>query len=459
MRYSREQKATVFVVITTAFMTTFTASALNLSIPAMGREFQVSASLIGWLVTAYMLAVAALSVPFGRIADLTCRKTIFVPGILLFSLSAAAAALGSSMWMILGLRVIQGIGGAMVFSTNTAMLISAFPVESRGKVLGYSVAATYAGLSAGPVVGGVLNHYLGWRSIFVLTAVMGLIALVIAWSKLPKKVYEGEKAGYDVPGSALYIGMIVLILYSLPEMSLHALPIGLLACGLALGVFFVLHELKTNNPIIQVRVFKRNIAYTFSNLAALLNYGATFAIGYLLSIYLQVVMGYTSQVAGLILIAQPVLMAVLSPYAGRLSDRISPFKLASFGMGLCAAGVLIFAFVTTATPLWAIIGGLVVTGLGFAFFSSPNTNAIMACLEKKDYGVTTSILTTMRSVGQTTSMVIVTLIVSNYMGTMALSSAQPGLLIKTMHTAFLIFSVICAVGIFFSLKRGGLKEK
>ena len=170
-------------------------------------------------------------------------------------------------------------------------------------------------------------------------------------------------------------------------------------------------------------------------------------------------MGYSSQAAGFILIAQPALMAILSPYTGRLSDRISPFKLASFGMGLCAAGVLIFAFVGMNTPLWVIIGALVITGIGFAFFSSPNTNAVMACVEAKDYGVASSILATMRSIGHTSSMVIVTVIVSRYMGSQALSDAQPELLIRTMHTAFLIFAGICAAGVFISLKRkSGKKE-
>lgn len=452
-KYDKQQKTTIFVVITTAFLTTFTGSALNLSVPDMGEQFGVSASFVGWLVTAYMLAVAALSVPFGRIADLTCRKRILVIGIFLFSLSSAAAAFGWSMWILIGLRVLQGIGGAMIFSTNTAVLISMFPGKERGKVLGYSIASTYVGLSAGPVAGGVLNHYLGWRSIFLLTAVIGFLVLVIAWTKLPKDSSETEGNNYDVPGNILYVGMIVLTMLGLSDFSLQLIPMALLLCGIVLGILFVRRELKMEDPVIQVRIFKRNIAYSFSNLAALLNYGATFAIGYLLSIYLQVVMGYSSQTAGLILIAQPVIMAVLSPYAGRLSDRISPFKLASFGMGLCAAGVLIFSFVKTSTPLWLIIGALVITGFGFAFFSSPNTNAVMACVEQKDYGVASSVLATMRSIGHTSSMVIVTLIVSRYMGTTALSDAQPDELIHVMRTAFLIFTGICAVGVLISLKR------
>ncbi|MDE8731932.1 MFS transporter [Eubacteriales bacterium DFI.9.88] len=459
MKYEKEQRTTIFVVITTAFITTFTGSALNLSIPDMGHHFNVSASFVGWLVTAYMLTVAALSVPFGRIADLTCRKRILVIGILIFSLSSTASVFGISMWMLIGLRILQGLGGAMIFSTNTAVLISAFPGKDRGKVLGYSIASTYVGLSAGPVIGGFLNHNFGWRSIFALTAVIGFVVLIIAWSKLPKDSCESKGADYDILGNLLYIGMIVLTMYGLSDFKMELLPIALVACGLLLGVFFVRHELKIKNPVVQVRIFKSNLAYSFSNLAALLNYGATFAIGYLMSIYLQVVMGYSSQAAGFILIAQPALMAILSPYTGRLSDRISPFKLASFGMGLCAAGVLIFAFVGMNTPLWVIIGALVITGIGFAFFSSPNTNAVMACVEAKDYGVASSILATMRSIGHTSSMVIVTVIVSRYMGSQALSDAQPELLIRTMHTAFLIFAGICATGVFISLKRkSGKKE-
>ncbi len=453
MKYEKEQKTTIFVVITTAFITTFTGSALNLSIPDMGHYFHVSASFVGWLVTAYMLAVAALSVPFGRIADLTCRKRILVIGILVFGVSSGAAVFGFSMWMLILLRITQGIGGAMIFSTNTAVLISAFPGKERGKVLGYSIASTYVGLSAGPVAGGFLNYHLGWRSIFAVTAAVSLVVLVIAWSKLPKDKPEQKEMNYDAPGQMLYVGMIVLTMYGLSEWGKGALPYGLAAAGLLLGVIFTRRELKVESPVVQVRMFKSNLAYSFSNVAALLNYGATFAIGYLMSIYLQVVMGYSSQASGLILIVQPALMALLSPYAGRLSDRVSPFKLASFGMALCAAGVLIFAFVGLNTPLWVILAALVVTGIGFAFFSSPNTNAIMACVEQKDYGVASSILATMRSIGHTTSMVIVTLIVSRYMGATALADAEPELLIKTMHTAFLIFTVICAAGVFISLKR------
>ncbi|MDD4681272.1 MAG: MFS transporter, partial [Clostridia bacterium] len=410
------QLPTILVVVITSFITTFTGSALNLSIPAIGSEFQASAAMVGWIVTGYILAAAVLAVPFGRLADLTGRKRILTTGILIFALCSGGAVFAQSMGMLLFFRVVQGIGAAMIFSTNMAVLISAFLPEMRGKVLGYSVASTYIGLSAGPVVGGLLNHYLGWRSIFIVTFSVSILVFFIALKKLPKSDVQKDGQGIDILGNILYILMITLVMFGLSSFSTFAYSKLLIILGVTLFVIFIIHELKTAHPIIEVRLFAHNIGYSFSNLAALMNYGATFALGYLLSIYLQIVVGLDSQMAGMILISQPLVMAILSPYAGRLSDRVSPFKLASFGMGLCALGLFSFIFISENYPIPLIIVNLAVVGVGFAFFSSPNTNAVMACVDKKDYGGASSILATMRSIGHSTSMAIVTVIISWQMG-------------------------------------------
>jgi len=447
------QLPTILVVVITAFITTFTGSALNLSIPSMGSEFHASASSVGWIVTGYILAAAVLSVPFGRLADLTGRKKILVIGIFIFSLCSGGSVFAHSMLMLLFFRITQGIGAAMIFSTNMAVLISAFTPEKRGKVLGYSIASTYIGLSAGPVVGGFLNHYLGWRSIFIVTFTVSIIAFFIAAKKLPAKKAESNRENMDILGNILYILMLTLIMFGLSSISTFTYSKYLILLGIILFVLFVRHELKVEYPIIKVRLFAHNISYSFSNLAALMNYGATFALGYLLSIYLQVVVGFSSQISGLILISQPLMMAILSPYAGRLSDRISPFKLASFGMGLCALGLFPFIFISEDFPFPFIIASLIVVGVGFAFFSSPNTNAVMACVNKADYGVASSILATMRSIGHSMSMAIVTFIVAMVMGNTTLTDAEPELLVQTMHIAFIIFTCVCAVGVFISLQR------
>lgn len=455
---NKDQKAALTVAMVTAFITTFSGSALNLSIPTIGEEFHSSAALLGWIITSYMLTSSVLSVPFGRLADIKGRIIILKIGIAIFTISSLLSAFSWGMPIILALRAMQGVGGAMIFGTNNAILISSFPPEKKGKVLGFSIAATYIGLTAGPVAGGMLTHYLGWRSIFIFTFIIGLIIFIIAFRKLPKKEDDLLSASMDYLGNFLYISMIALIMYGLSSISDTSYAKFLIILGVLLGIIFVRHELKTKDPIIEIKLFTGNIGYSLSNLAALMNYGATFALGYLLSLYLQIVLGYSPQTAGLILISQPLLMAILSPYAGRLSDKVSPFKLASAGMAISALGLLVFVFVNENTSLWLIIPTLMFIGIGFAFFSSPNTNAVMSCVEKKDYGVASSILATMRSIGHTMSMVIVTLIVSMQAGSKALSETSPSQLISIMKISFIVFTIICAIGVFISLKRGTKKR-
>ena len=453
------RRAVITVVVITAFITTFTGSALNLSIPDIGSQFGASAGRMGWLVSGYTLSVAAFSVPFGRLADITSRRNVLIAGIALFVACCIAALLSGSMAMLLISRVMQGVGAAMIFSTNTAVLISAFPGEQRGRALGYSLASTYVGLSAGPVIGGALNHNFGWRSIFVFIGILGVVALAAALMKLPaEKRTEPYAPGsgrrsFDAAGNVIYMISIFLLMYGLSEAGNGAVYIAVAAAGAAVGIIFVSHEMKSADPVVDIRLFRENKGYAFSNLSAMLNYGATFAISYLISIYLQVVMGYSSQTAGLIMIFQPLIMALLSPVAGRLSDRFSPFRMSSLGMALCAAGTFMFIFTGLQTHLVFIIAALVVTGLGFAMFSSPNTNAVMSCVEKEDYGVASSILATMRSIGHTFSMVIVTITVTVLASDMALADVPADVLIKVIRVSFIVFTAICIAGVFISLKR------
>lgn len=451
---NNNKNVTLTVVVLTAFMTTFSGSALNLSIPSIDSEFQAGAVAIGWVINAYILAGAALSVPFGRIADMTGRERILKAGLLTFSVSSGLICMVNSIGLLLFMRVIQGIGGAMIFATNQAVLISSCPPERRGKVLGYLIGSTYIGLTTGPVFGGFINHLFGWRSIMLLAFALGIITFLLAHKALPGGAgarVPGE--GMDYLGMVLYVLSIVGMMYGLSAFSTTAYAIYLIPAALVILIIFVWHELRVSSPVIQVRLFRKNITYLLSNLAALLNYGATFAVGYLMSIYLQIVRGFDSYAAGLVMISQPLIMALLSPYAGRLSDRISPYKLASFGMGLCALGLFGFIFISEDQSLILIVANLVVMGLGFAFFSSPNTNAIMACVEARDYGVASSILATMRQLGQSSNMAVVMFIAALYLGNTPLKNAEADIMIQIMRISFTLFTCLCIIGIFISLKR------
>ena len=455
------QKATIFVSVLTSYITTFTSSALNLSVPDIGTQFHISAALTGWIVTGYILSSSAFSVPFGRLADLAGRKRILIGGIGIFALSSFACCFAGSFGVLLALRILQGLGAAMIFSTNIAMLVGAFPPERQGGVLGLSTASTYIGLSSGPVIGGILNHQAGWHSVFLATALLSGVVFFAAVKLLPeekKQEREIKPQDRDVKGNCLYVLTLGLLLYGFSSVSQGIHGWICAGAGLALLWAFIRHEQQAPSPVVQVRFFRENPAYFLSNLAALLNYAATFAIGYVLSVYLQVAQDFDSQTAGLILICQPAVMAVLSPYAGRLSDRVSPFLLASIGMGLSAAGLLWFSFLEVETPLWFVIAGLLIVGTGFGFFSSPNTNAIMSCVSREDSGVASSLLATMRTVGQTSSMALVTLVSSLCLGRHTFETASAGEMALMAHDTFLVCAIICGAGILVSAGRRGKKE-
>lgn len=450
------EKTTLYTVMTTSFMTTFMGSSINLALPTMGHEFGSNAILTSWAITAYLLASAIFLLPLGRLADIHGRRRMYLLGTILYTIFTLVTTLASSMEMVIGVRLLQGLSSAMIFSTGMAILTSVYPPQKRGRALGYSVAVTYLGLSVGPVLGGMMNHYLGWRSIFYLTTFLGLFAIagINFWLRSEWAEARGEK--FDTSGSLLYIAGLLAFLYGLSSIADFTWSRYLVLLGLVLLLLFISLELRSDYPILQVRLFKHNMAFIFSNLAAMINYSATFAVTFLLSVYLQVVRGYDSQAAGLILLAQPLIMAVLSPLAGSLSDRLEPRLVASLGMGCSALSLFFFIFISATTaPVW-LVANLLLAGLGFALFASPNNNAIMGSVPMRLYGIASSTLGTMRLIGQAISMSIVTLLIALFVGRVPLTEANPDTFLACMRVSFIVFTILCVLGVLASLKRGRL---
>ncbi len=459
MNQELTRKKYALIIITMAsFLTPFMGSAVNLAIPSIGNQFNSSALLLSWVVSSYLLATAAFLLPLGRVADIFGRKKIFILGISIFTLTSILCGLARSIETLIIFRVLQGIGGAMHFSTATAILTSVFPPQDRGKVLGINVAAVYTGLSLGPVLGGAMNQYLGWQSIFYFSALAGAIIVPLTVLKLKGEWTGAKGERFDLTGAFYYTAGLVAFMYGFSSIATVMTAKFFLVLGIVLLALFIRHEIKVKQPLLDLKLFSRNVTFAFSNLAALINYSATFAVGFLLSLYLQVVMGYNSQTAGLILLSQPVMMAVLSPFAGILSDRVEPRVVASWGMGMTTLGLAVFAFLSSSTPLWFIVANLVLLGMGFALFSSPNTNAIMSSVDKRFYGVASSSMGTMRLIGQAISMAMATLIINFYVGNAQLSSANTHLLVASVKTSFVIFAVTCLFGIFASLARGNINK-
>jgi EmrB/QacA subfamily drug resistance transporter len=419
-------------------------SATNVALPAIGREFSMDAVLLSWVATAYLLAAAVFLVPFGRYADIHGRKRIFVLGAAVFTVASLMAGLAVSAPMLLVARVLQGLGSAMIFGTGVAILTSVFPPSERGRVLGITVAAVYVGLSLGPFIGGFLTQNLGWRSVFFAVVPVGLAAIVFIQWKLKGEWAEAKGEPFDLAGSILYALSLMALMYGF----------SLLALGLA---GFAVLEIRLRYPVLNVQLFAHNRTFAFSNLAALINYSATSAVTFLLSLYLQYIQALSPQQAGLVLVAQPIVMAAFSPVAGRLSDRIEPRVVASLGMALTAIGLFRLVFLSPTTSLWAIVACLVLLGFGFALFSSPNMNAIMGSVERQFYGVASGTLGTMRLVGQTLSMGIATLLFALYIGRVEITPNYYALFLVSIKTAFAVFAALCTVGIFASLARGKLR--
>lgn len=461
MRISQftENHVVLAVVMAVSFLTAFMGSAVNLAIPAIGAFFNSNAFSTSWVVTAFLLASTALLLPMGRLGDIAGKRKVFIVGICAFAVSTLCVGLAWSLTSLIVFRICQGVAGSMIFSTGIAIVSLAFLPTERGQAMGMTVAAVYSGLSVGPVLGGFLNHAWGWRSIFFFTAVVSAVAAVLAIRFLQRQNEEVTPAAFDFVGSLYYVVAITAILFGFSSAAASTWAwVALLGGSLLLAVFFR-YEAKQVQPILNVTLFRHNVAFVFSNIAAMINYSATFGVGFLLSLYLQVIAGLNSQAAGLILLAQPLVMAVGSPFAGRLSDRMEARTVASVGMAFCAVGLFGFIFLTMATPIWLIIVNLMVIGLGFALFASPNNNAIMGAVEKKDYGVAASILSTMRMIGQSTSMAAVTLLLSIYTGNSVVGSQYQERVLASIHTAFLVFAIVCVLGIFASLARGGSKAQ
>lgn len=449
------ERSALIVATLTSFIGPFMISSVNVALPAIQADLKMDAVELSWIATAYLLAVAVGLVPAGKIADIHGRKKVFTAGLGIYTLGSGAAAFVHSVALLLAARALQGIGAAMFVTTGMAILTSIFPPQKRGRVIGIYVAAVYVGLSVGPFVGGLLTQHFGWRSIFLIMLPLGLFSFALTVFSLRGEWLGEPGQKLDIPGCLLYAFAILALVYGATRLP-AAIGIILLISGVLLFFFFVRHQLSARFPVFDMRLFAGNKVFAFSSLAALLNYSATFAVTFLVSLYLQYIKGLPSQAAGTVLMAQPMMMALLSPIAGRLSDRIEPRLLATSGMFITVIGVLLFATLTPKTGLPAIVANLILLGGGFALFSSPNMSAIMGAVEKRHYGLASGAVATMRLLGQMFSMALATVVLALIVGRQAIAPENYPLFLRSIHTIFSISAAFCLAGVYFSWFRGSL---
>ncbi len=447
-------KTAILLIATIAsFLSPFMAISINIALPTISSELAVNAILLSWISTAYLLTSAMLAVPFGRIADIYGMKKIFTYGIIILTVASFLAAISPSVEFLIITRAVQGIGSAMIFVTGLAMVTSVFPPKERGKAIGINITALYIGFVMSPVLGGFLTEYLGWRSIFYLVVPLGLLVIALVFWKMKGKEWaecRGEKLDYW--GSLLYIIMLALTLIGFSTIT-STLGMLMVILGIIGFISFVIWELRVEQPVLDMKLFFKNRMFAFSNLAALISYMSIFSVVFLLSLYLQFIKGFDPKVVGLILVVQTVFMVIMSPIAGRLSDKIEPRKLATLGMAIITIGLLIFALITAETSLYVIILGLAILGTGIGLFSAPNTNAIMGSVERKYFGVASATVSTMRLIGQTLGMGMILVIFAVYIGAVQFNPQNYPELLASIQVAFLISVILSIIAIFASLAR------
>jgi EmrB/QacA subfamily drug resistance transporter len=392
-------------------------------------------------------------IPIGRLADIYGRKRAFLLGVIVWGFSSLLCGLApSEMWLI-AFRALQGVGHALTAATSMAIVTSVYPPEKRGRAIGFTAASVYAGLTIGPTLGGIMTQQIGWRSIFFLNVVLTIVIVPLIITKIRAEWAEARGHSLDIVGSLFFGLTLVTVVYGLSIMP-AALGIYLIIVGAVSLILFVVWSNRAADPVLDLNLFRHNIVFAMSNLVALINYAATYALTFMLSLFLQYVRGLDAQTTGLLLLIEPLLMGVFSPISGRLSDRFEPRVLASAGMGLTAIGTGMIALSNDTVDIVYYIVALILAGFGIALFSSPNSNAVMGSVRQSELGIASATMGVMRALGQNLSMAISALILSMFVGSAAVTIQNQALFSQGFHLTVLVFAILSAVGMFCSLVRG-----
>ena len=396
-------------------------------------------------------------------ADIKGRKNTYITGIGIFVIASAMCSFAPSVPFLIGTRILQAVGASTMYGNSVALVSSFFGPSERGRALGILSAATYSGLSLGASVGGFLIQYLGWRSVFYVNVPVGIVVILIALFVIHGDMPVEKMQKFDARGSALWAGAISLSLFGVSTLySYGYIALPSIVAGLSVLAIFVLLESKMKQPLLDLKLLKNRL-FTFSVSTAFLNYASTYGIGLCMSLFLRLGLGYTPSFAGLILLAQPIVMVVASPVGGYIADRVEPRYQVSTSLAIMCVSILSLATLnSSATPI-GIVVRLAFLGLGLGSFTSANTNAIMGTVTRFQYGVASGIQSTMRYLGQAVSLAMVTAILTatlheNASSSTALVLVPPNVIIDGVRVALIILAIMNGIGILTSLSRGRKNE-
>ena len=445
----------VLISFITSFFAVFLSNGIIIGVPAIAQDFAMNNVIQNWVPTIFFLVVAVFTVPAGQISGKFGVKKSLLAGIMVFLIGSIGACLSFSTESFLAFRIMQGAGVAFLNVSAMAMVVHAVSPKSRGKALGFTVTGVYLATSLSPVICGFLVHNLGWRSMFYFVIPFLVLCIILMVLKIPQewKTYQDDKI--DKVGSILYGVGILFFIYGFTALITTTGKI-LTVLGIILLVIFGAYELRQKAPVFNMNLFK-NKKFTSSNIAALCSYLAIMVVTTILNYHFQYVRGWNAQMSGMILIITPIIMAIMAPNAGKLSDKIHPQKLAAVGIGIAAVALAILTFLTGDTPIYVVVIAMILQGVGMGLFSSPNMNAIMSSVPPKYAPTASASQATMRTIGQTMSLGLLTLVFAWVMGNLELAPQYAGMIVQASQIICLICTVACVLAIFASLV--GIRSK
>ncbi|MDI6710384.1 MAG: MFS transporter [Thermoanaerobacterales bacterium] len=446
------------------FMSALNASIVNIALPYIGTAFQASLGTTEWVVMAYLLIISSLLLTFGRLGDIYGHRPLYNLGLFLFAVGSALCALAPSIHVLIACRVFQGLGAGMVMAIGPAVLTAAFPATERGKALGLLGTSVAMALALGPTVGGLLLYYFDWRYIFLLNVPIGITALFLSWRVLAPGVRRERP--FDLPGSLVLfvaLGSLLLALSHGQEWGWSTPPVlGLLILAAAGFAFFIRHQGRIPHPMVPLALF-RNRVFSAANISQLLNFIVQYTVVFLLPFYFKEVLRLAPAAGGLLLSSFPLTMMVVAPLAGALSDRIGSRSLAALGMGLGTVSLLLLAALDAGSRTWAVVGPLLLLGLGNGVFQAPNNSAIMGAVPREHQGLAGGFMASMRNIGMVMGVALAGAVFNTRLAAHHASLHAAGLsggalqdraFVAALHDALMVSAGLGLIGVITSLVRG-----
>jgi EmrB/QacA subfamily drug resistance transporter len=385
-----------------SFMAALDGSVVNTILPILRNAFQSNVAAIEWVVIVYLIVLSGLLLTFGRLGDLRGHKSIYVGGFGIFILSSALCGAAWSANVLVLFRGIQAIGGAMLASNSPAIVTGNFPPEQRGRAFGLVSMMTYLGLTIGPSLGGWLTQAFGWRTVFYINVPVGALALTLSLIFIPKEAPDESGGRFDLAGAAIFLGGLTALLFGLNKGTdlgwASPAVVGSLVGAFLLLAVFVQIERRSPSPMLDLSLFHVPL-FSLSTTSAILNYICVFSVTFLMPFYLIQGRGLNPAQAGLLLTAQPILMAITAPVSGMVSDRLGTRGPRTIGLGVFAGGLFLLSGIGSETGIWLIILGLAIAGSGAGTFISPNTSALMGAAPRARQGIASGVLATARNFG------------------------------------------------------------